>query len=339
MDPRLTPAEFIKSSEFIPVVDVRSPKEFAQGHIPRAHNIPLFSDEERAIVGTTYTRSGNRNAIMKGLEIVGPKLKQYVQQANTIAPGGELLLHCWRGGMRSEAMAWLFSFSGLKAYVLEGGYKSYRHYIRESFESGPEMKVLTGMTGSGKTEILKYLESKGGQVIDLEGLANHKGSAFGALGQESQPTSEQFENELACLWIALNPEKPVWVEDESLNIGKVVIPEVFFKKMRNSPLIPIDISFEKRVQRLAEEYGRFDKYKILELIQKISSKMGTEQAKSAADAYNANNLRLAVEIILKYYDKTYSYSIESRSDLIMTRISGNDFKDHTAIAEFLKTIR
>jgi tRNA 2-selenouridine synthase len=339
MNPRLTPAEFIKSSEFIPVVDVRSPKEFAQGHIPGACNIPLFSDEERAIVGITYTRSGNRNAIMKGLEIVGPKLKEYVQEANKIAPGGELLLHCWRGGMRSEAMAWLFDFSGLKAHVLEGGYKSYRRYIRESFESGPEMKVLTGMTGSGKTEILKYLDSTGEQVIDLEGLANHKGSAFGALGQEAQPTSEQFENELACLWIALNPEKPVWVEDESLNIGKVIIPEVFFKKMRNSPLILIDVSFEKRVQRLAEEYGRFDKFQILELIQKISNRMGGDHAKNATAALMNNNLREAVEIVLRYYDKSYAYSIESRGDVKMIRISGDEFADHRAIADFLRTIR
>jgi tRNA 2-selenouridine synthase len=339
MDPRLTPAEFIKSSEFIPVVDVRSPKEFAQGHIPGACNIPLFSDEERAMIGITYTRSGNRNAIMKGLEIVGPKLKEYVQEANKIAPGGELLLHCWRGGMRSEAMAWLFDFSGLKAHVLEGGYKSYRRFIHESFKSGPELKVLGGMTGSGKTEILKYLYDAGEQVIDLEGLANHKGSAFGGLGQESQPTSEQFENELANHWIALNPEKPVWIEDESLNIGKVILPDGFFKKMRNSPLYLLELSFEKRVQRLMEEYGRFDKDQLLYLVEKISKRMGGDHAKNATAALMKNNLGEAIEIVLRYYDKTYAYSLESRGDVKMIKISGDEFADHKAFAEFLKTIR
>jgi len=338
MDPRLTPAEFIKSSEFIPVVDVRSPKEFAQGHIPGACNIPLFSDEERAMIGITYTRSGNRNAIMKGLEIVGPKLKEYVQEANKIAPGGELLLHCWRGGMRSEAMAWLFDFSGLKAHVLEGGYKSYRRFIHESFKSGPELKVLGGMTGSGKTEILKYLYDAGEQVIDLEGLANHKGSAFGGLGQESQPTSEQFENELANHWIALNPEKPVWIEDESLNIGKVILPDVLFKKMQEAVLVYVDVPFDIRVDRLMEEYGHFKGEELIPIIHHISRRMGGDVAKRAIVCVQNGHIKQAISIVLEYYDKTYQYSLSRSEERNVLKVSDLNFKDSRFNISLIRTL-
>jgi tRNA 2-selenouridine synthase len=339
MAQRLTPAEFIRSSEIIPVVDVRSPKEFTQGHIPGAHNIPLFSDEERAIVGTTYTRSGNQQAVLKGLELVGPKLKDFVQHARRIAPGGDLLVHCWRGGMRSEAMAWLFNFSGIKTQILEGGYKAYRRYIRDALSVGPELKVLGGMTGSGKSEILKHLSEAGEQVIDLEALACHKGSAFGALGELEQPTTEQFENNLSKQWLLMDAKRPVWIEDESLNIGKVIIPEVFFNRMRLSDLFFIESSFDVRVQRLMRDYGQFDRNILLELISKISRRMGGMEAKNAAAALFSGNLKESVSIVLKYYDKTYSYSIDARNNMSMHKIDADEFEDSKTIALYLKTIR
>lgn len=309
---KLQPAEFLDRSKTRPVIDVRSPKEFAQGHIPGAFSIPLFSDEERAMVGITYTREGNKDAILKGLEIVGPKLADYVRQASKLAQGGEVLVHCWRGGMRSEAMAWLLNFSGIEVSLLDGGYKAYRRYIRQSFESGPPVKVLGGMTGSGKTEMLRNMKADGEQVIDLEALAHHKGSAFGALGEEPQPTTEQFENDLAAEWLSMDPGRPVWVEDESLNIGKVIIPDVLFQRMREAEFHFLDVPFETRVGRLMEEYGRFEKEALLELISKISRRMGGDQAKWAADSLKEGNLKKAVEIVLGYYDRTYHYSLGQR---------------------------
>jgi tRNA 2-selenouridine synthase len=309
---KLNAAEFLPRAKTRPVIDVRSPKEYAQGHIPGAHSLPLFSDEEREKVGITYTREGNKDAIQKGLEIVGPKLAGFVQLARELAPGGELMVHCWRGGMRSEAMAWLFNFSGMKADVLEGGYKAYRHFIRQSFATGPALKVLGGMTGSGKTEMLRKMKADGEQVIDLEALAHHKGSAFGWLGQEEQPTNEQFENDLAAQWLSMDPSRPVWVEDESLNIGKVILPDVFFEKMRDAEFQFLEVPFDTRVQRLMAEYGHFDKEVLLSVISHISRRMGGDQAKLASDALVNGDLQQAVEIVLRYYERTYQYSLEQR---------------------------
>ena len=339
MTTKLNPYDFLKLADRLPVMDVRSPKEFAQGHIPGAINIPLFNDEERATVGITYARSGNQDAILKGLEIVGPKLQGFVRTAKEAAPGGEILVHCWRGGMRSEAMAWLFNFSGIKTNILEGGYKAFRRHIREAFEKGPDLLLLGGMTGSGKTEILRLLREQGEQVIDLEELAHHKGSAFGALGEPVQPTTEQFENDLALQWLALDPGKPVWVEDESLNIGKVVIPEVFFKRMGSSRLFLLELSFERRVSRLIGEYGTFDTKILSALVEKISKRMGGKQAKKATDSLMNHDLKKAVEIVLPYYDETYTYSLKTRENLDITAIDGGGFEDHRALASHLKTIR
>jgi tRNA 2-selenouridine synthase len=224
-------------------------------------------------------------------------------------------------------MAWLFNFAGLKADVLEGGYKAYRHYIRQSFESGPPLKVLGGMTGSGKTEMLKRIAAEGEQVIDLEGLAHHKGSAFGWLGQEEQPTNEQFENDLAAQWLAMDPSRPVWVEDESLNIGKVILPDVFFQRMRDAEFQLLDVPFDTRVQRLMAEYGHFDKEVLLSIISHISRRMGGDQARQASDALVNGDLQQAVEIVLDYYDKTYRYSLEQRGS--------NDSSGESTIRRYL----
>lgn len=336
---KLPPYDFLKLAERLPVVDVRSPKEFLQGHVPGAHNLPLFSDDERAQVGTAYTRNGNQQAILKGLEVIGPKLREFVIGARRIAPGGEILVHCWRGGMRSEAMAWLFNFSGMEARVLEGGYRAYRRHIRNELAKGPSIRIIGGMTGSGKTEILHHLAEAGEQVVDLENLAHHKGSAFGALGEEDQPTTEQFENCLAKVWMNFDPGKTVWIEDESLNVGKVVIPAVFFQRMRNSPLYFIELSFEKRVDRLVLEYGDFDRAILGEIILKIGRRMGGDAAKTATDSLIKGDVRNSIGIVLKYYDKTYRYSLENRGGLVMKMIPGEDFPHHQAIAAHLKTIR
>ena len=188
-------SEFLEKAETIPVLDLRSPGEYEDGHITGAINMPLFDDDERAKVGTKYKQVSKEEAMLLGLDIVGPKMSDMVRKAMSLAVNGEICLYCWRGGMRSGSVAWLLSTAGLKVTRLVKGYKAYRHHIREAFSQDVNLIVIGGMTGSGKTDILLEMLEQGHQVLDLEGYANHKGSAFGMLGQEKQPSSEQFEND------------------------------------------------------------------------------------------------------------------------------------------------
>ena len=335
---KLNPAEFLQRARSVPVIDVRAPKEFRQGHIPGAISMPLFDDDERAIVGITYTRMGREEAVLKGLEIIGPRLPEIAGQGREYAKDGELLVHCWRGGMRSEAMAWLLQLSGIKTSVLAGGYRAYRHYIRESLSLGSPVIVLGGMTGSGKTELLQHLSTLGEQVLDLEALANHKGSAFGSMGQPDQPTTEQFENDLAFQWLALDPKKPVWIEDESRNIGKVIIPEPLFNKMIGAPVVFIEVPFELRVKRLSEEYGSFETSDLAELIRKISRRMGGDKANEAIQALERGNIGEAVSIVLHYYDKSYQYGLSKREKNRMQMIKVENEDLHTIASKLQERI-
>lgn len=334
--PKLDPQIFLELSHTTPVIDVRAPKEFAQGHIPGAHSLPLFTDEERAVVGTTYARKGKDAALHTGLEIVGPKMSMFVVKAGEIAPDQEILVHCWRGGMRSEAMAWLLQFAGMKTDVLEGGYRAYRRYCKSAFGNNQPVIVLGGMTGSGKTELLNQLKESGEQVIDLEWLAHHKGSAFGALGQLDQPTNEQFENDLAAEWLKLDPELSAWIEDESLNIGKVIIPEPLYKKMAQAPVIFVDVPFEERVERLVREYGNFDKTELSAIISKIGKRIGGDVANAAVKAVNNGDLSSAIAVVLKYYDKTYQYGLSKRDSGKLLKISYAEF--HRGFADIRREL-
>jgi tRNA 2-selenouridine synthase len=326
LSPKLSASAFLEFSKRLPVIDVRSPAEFSHGHIPGAFSLPLFDDLERAEIGTLYAEQGKEAALHRGLDLVGPKLTLFVRTAKEIAQGEEILVHCWRGGMRSEAMAWLLRFSGIETAILKGGYKEYRQFIKQSFASGPPVIVLGGMTGSGKTELLHHMESQGEQVIDLEGIAHHKGSAFGSLGQLDQPSQEQFENDLASKWLALDSSRQVWVEDESRNIGKVIIPDTVFNKMANSKVIFIEMPFEDRVKRLVKEYGSFRKETLSSVIIKIHKRIGGDVAQDALKALEENDVQTAVSIILKYYDKTYEYGLSKRDKNKILRINYAEFR-------------
>lgn len=325
------PEQFLQRSQWIPVIDVRAPKEFRQGHIPGAISLPLFDDDERAVIGITFTNTGRDAALLKGLDIVGPKLHDFVKKGHELAKSGELLVHCWRGGMRSEAIAWLFNFSGIKTSVLTGGYREYRHYIRKSLSQGPPIITLGGMTGSGKTEILQHLCFLGEQVLDLENLANHKGSAFGSLGKEDQPTTEQFENNLAARWLAFDNQKPVWIEDESRNIGKAIIPEPIFVKMTNAPVVFVEVPFEQRVKRLVNEYGSFNIQDLVSLVEKIRKRLGGETANSTIKSLQNGDLENAISMVLNYYDRTYQYGISKREISKIRTINFAEF--HRGFAE------
>lgn len=303
---------FLELAENIPVIDVRSPAEFSAGHIPGAVNIPIFNDDERAVVGTKYKKEGRIPAIIEGLKLTGPSMSKKLEQALKESKEGKLLVHCWRGGMRSEAMAWLFSQGDIHTEVLEGGYKAYRNHILEAISGKQKMIVLGGMTGSSKTHILRFLKNLGEQVIDLEGLANHKGSAFGSLGQPPQPTTEQFANNLFTEWRKLDNNFPFWVEDESRNIGTVFIPDCLYGNMQNTRAIILMMDVKTRLPRLMEEYSVYPAETLKASILKISKRLGGDNTRDALAAVDAGDISKAIEISLYYYDKAYSYGLTKK---------------------------
>lgn len=297
-----------------PIIDVRSPAEFTHAHIPGAHNIALLENDERAEVGILYKKSGRQAAILKGLDIIGPKMSGIVKKGLAISPRRRLRMHCWRGGMRSDSMAWLLSTAGFDVKILEGGYKNYRLFIREQLSSDAKYIVLSGKTGSGKTKILQAMKNMEQQVLDLETMANHKGSSFGALGEQPQPSTEQFENNLYDAWKNLDKSKPIWLEDESHFIGKVAIPEPFFAKMRNCCVIRVEMPLELRVNRLVEDYAGFPKKELIDATERITKRLGGQHAKHAIESIERGDFKSAIEIVLYYYDKAYNYGLSKREE-------------------------
>ena len=297
--------EFWERSKFVPILDVRSPGEYQHGHIPDAINVPLFSDQQRAAVGITYKKSGRQPAVQKGLELVGPQLAGLVKKAISIARNGDVLVHCWRGGMRSQSFAAILELACLRTTVLNGGYKAYRAMSRCSFERPFKFLVISGFTGAGKTDVLRLLDQAGEQVIDLEGFANHRGSAFGGVGQLQQPTTEQFENLLFEKIDRLDLTKTVWVEDEGNRIGGVVVPPAIYDRIRHSPAVSIDRTLERRVNNLLIDYGDLPGEQLIVSIEKIRKRLGGLATQQAVASVDSADVKSAIEIVLAYYDKTY----------------------------------
>jgi tRNA 2-selenouridine synthase len=332
--------EFLELANHHPVFDVRSPGEYNHAHIPGAHSLPLFTDEERKVVGTTYKQQSREAAIKIGLDYFGPKMRSMVETVELIVKTHNsrltthdsrlILVHCWRGGMRSAAIAWLLDLYGFKVYTLIGGYKKYRNYVLDTFKLPFRFNIIGGYTGSGKTALLKTFKEKGENVIDLEGIAKHKGSAFGSIGMPQQPGQEMFENLLSSELRALigdqnsesleaSPEGGglvgVWLEDESQRIGQVNLPKDLWETMRRSPVYFMDIPFEERLDYIVEEYGPLDPEKLIDAIGRISQKLGHLNAKNAISLLNEGKIRESFDILLKYYDKFYFKSLHNRESI------------------------
>ncbi|MFT5964326.1 MAG: tRNA 2-selenouridine synthase [Flavobacterium sp.] len=299
----------------IPLIDVRSPGEFAAGHIPNAINLELFTDEERVVVGTAYKKESKERAFEIGFAYVKPKLNDFITKSAAIAPEKEVAIHCWRGGMRSNAFADHLIENGFeKVYVIEKGYKTFRNYVLQFFEQPYHLKVLGGYTGTGKTEILHSLKKKGQQVIDLERLANHRGSAFGGIDLPPQPTTEQFENNLFSELQNLNHNLPIWIEDESRLIGNIAIPGAFYTKMVEMPVYFLDVPLEDRTNHLVITYASLSHDKLADAISRITKRLGYDNAKFAQEALEKRNYHKVVEITLIYYDKYYLKGLQKRAN-------------------------
>lgn len=340
---KLTIQEFFQRSPHHPILDVRSPGEYAQAHIPGAQNLPLFTDEERKIIGTIYKRQSREQAIKIGLDFFGSKMRNMVEEAEKIIkrnklkvavliknnkpdstynselkPQTTVFIHCWRGGMRSSAVAWLLELYGFNVYLLEGGYKAYRNWVLEQFKKEYELNIIGGFTGSGKTTIIHQLQKSGERVINLEGLANHKGSAFGALGQSPQPRQEMFENLLAGelhMLMTDDRERPIWIEDESQRIGILNIPPAFWKTMRTKPVYFINIPFNERLGYITNEYGCHEKEMLVNAIIRIQKRLGPLETKTAVGYLLENNHYECFSILLSYYDKHYSKALHNRENI------------------------
>ncbi len=320
------------------LIDVRTPAEFEQGRIPGAINIPLFTNEERVLVGTLYKQHGKQPAILKGLELVGPNMADIIVKVKALVKNNTVLVHCWRGGMRSGSVAWLLETYGLKVFVLKGGYKAFRNFALSSFNQTYNLNVLGGYTGSAKTLVLIKLKELHQQVIDLEKLAAHKGSAFGALGENKQPTQEQFENELAIALQDMDIIKCIWLEDESRLIGNKVIPGGLWEQMRISKTFCINLPFEKRVKYLSNEYGKFPIEHIKESLQKITKRLGHLQTEIAITALDNNDLETACRMCLFYYDRSYKHGIEQRNKETITQVHFDELDVNAMAQQLLKQL-
>ncbi len=382
---KLNIGEFLSLASQNPVLDVRSPGEYLHAHFPGAYSLPLFTDEERKVVGTTYKQQSREAAIKIGLDFFGPKMKRMIEEVEQLLvfpqdparsfklgslnpkpktpvrtghPGGQnpetVLVYCWRGGMRSTGVAWLLDLYGFNVYTLTGGYKSFRKWVLNSWQYPWSFKILGGYTGSGKTKVLKELEEKGEPVIDLEAVASHKGSAFGALGLPPQPSQEMFENLLAVKLFEVGTRKSevrkpddfresfalptsdcrlptadfrlqtpaIWIEDESQRIGTLNIPQQLWKRMRLQPVFFLDVPIKERLSYLVNEYGRQNKGDLAAAITRIQKKLGGLETKTALNCLVENDVSGCFRILLKYYDKLYSRGLQNRSDLqaLLTKI-------------------
>lgn len=314
---------FLQLQQEHPVLDVRSPGEYNHAHIPRAENLPLFSDEERKIVGTAYKQQSRETAIKLGLDFFGIKMRAMVEYAEAItqdfpaAANGKkkILIHCWRGGMRSAAIAWLLDLYGFEVYTLNGGYKAFRKWALQQFDKTWPIKVVGGYTGSGKTEFLYTIKEKGATIIDLEDIAKHKGSAFGKVAGTTQPGQEMFENLLAIGLSKCPVDKYIWVEDESQRIGLVNIPKAFWETMRAAPVYFIDINFENRLEHIVKEYGNISKEVLINAIVRISKRLGGLETKTAVNCLLENDVPGCFAILLKYYDKHYKKALYARDNI------------------------
>lgn len=309
-------SQLLERMSSVPVIDVRSPGEYAHARIPGADSLPLFSDEERKMVGTAYKQESREKAIKIGVDYFGGKMRQMIERAeDLIKTSGTrtVIVHCWRGGMRSAGVAWLLDLYGFKVYTVMGGYKAFRRWALDQLLQDHDLAVLGGYTGSGKTEILGHLHALGEQTIDLEDIAHHKGSAFGAIGQPPQPSQEMFENLFALeLWKQGRNGRRIWIEDESQRIGHVNIPGAMWTCMRSKPVHFVEVPFEARLDHIMGHYGKLNRGELAAAILRIQKRLGGLETKTALAYLAEGDLRECFRILLTYYDKQYGKSLDQR---------------------------
>lgn len=304
-------------------VDVRTPLEYDEDHIPGAVNIPLLTNEERVEIGTIHKVDGPRAARIRGLELVAHRMPAMAASIAEAASGRPILVYCWRGGLRSKTVASILELAGYDAVQLNGGYKSFRHHVLDFFSPftppGP-LVVIHGMTGIGKTSFLLGLNDEHFTVIDLEGLACHRGSAFGEVGLDQGLTQKRFDTLLWDAFRRSQPGKPVIVEGESRRIGKISLPGDMYEVMLRGRKVWCEASLSTRVRRLITEYGRPDyREGMEEALKRIKKRLGPDKFSEISGYLQRWELEPFTEELIKhYYDKVYYKVREWREDAVIS---------------------
>ena len=338
--------EFRKTKALL--IDVRSPDEYYKGHVPNSINIPIFNNEERSIIGKKYKIFGREIAVREGFKIIENKIENIIKKFKLIkkeflnstidkfSNDKNIKIYCARGGMRSQSMLWLLEKFNYRCVTLKGGYKTYRNWVLNSFENKKKIIVIGGKTGTRKTKILNKLKSLDYQILDFESLANHRGSSFGGLGMNKQPTNEQYENLIAEDLDKFNKNNFIFVEAESPNIGKNRIPHELYKQMKNSKRIEIIRDEKIRIKELINTYSKYHKNDLKESVYKISKRLGPQRTKSAIDSIDNEDWENVCKSVLDYYDRCYEHELKDKEDI---KILDMELKtDSEIINEILKTI-
>ena len=317
------------------LIDARSEKEFLHAHVPGAINIPLLNNEHRHLIGIEYKQKGREAAVILGFKLAGPLFHTFIEKAKSLTQEREVLVYCWRGGMRSGIMAWLLEMSGFRVSLLKGGYKAFRNFVLGQFGLSRRIIIVGGNTGSGKTEVLQELARASEQVIDLEALAHHRGSAFGSLGLPPQPSTEQFENYLALQWFCLDPDRIVWVEGESRSIGRIKIPDDLFEQLQSAPLLEIICTRYERLHRILNDYGDFPKEDLATCTRRLQKKLGHLRMTLALESLRDGRLKDWINILLDYYDLNYQYSLSLRNSSVRQEVFKQEKEDSGVLAQRL----
>ncbi len=298
--------EFLKTP--VPCIDVRAPIEFEGSSIIAAHNVPLLNNENRKAIGICYKQKGKEAAIAMGYELINPISHTFIDSMHAITESKTVKIYCARGGLRSHKMAEYLANNGYDVLLLRGGYKAYRNHVLKRIECFKNILILSGNTGCNKTGLLEALLQNGEQVLNLEGLANHKGSAFGGLGEKVQPSNAQFSNLIFEALRTFNPDQRLWVESESITIGRIAIPLELWTNMQLANGIEIVLPLEERINFIVNTYGQFDLNALAEAIQKLRKRLGAEATTTLCEMTLNNQLHGVVRQLLQYYDKGYEAS-------------------------------
>jgi tRNA 2-selenouridine synthase len=267
-------------------------------------------------VGTLYKQQGRQEAVLRGLALVGPRLEALAAElagCSAAAAGAPLRLHCWRGGLRSASVAWLAQQLELPVLLLEGGYKSYRRWVLELFERPWPLRLLGGRTGTGKTALLLALQQRGVAVVDLEGLAHHRGSSFGGLGLPDQPSVEHYENLLAAALTPLAGAEQIWLEAESAMVGRCRIPAGLWRQMQAAPVLAVERPLAERVAQLVAIYGAQDPLALADATRRIARRLGPQRTALALEAIERRDWATACRQMLDYYDRCYDHDLSGHA--------------------------
>mgnify|MGYP000588362212 CR=1 FL=1 len=331
---------------FDAIIDARSPSEFAHDHIPGAINCPVLDDEERARVGTLYKQVSPFDARKLGAVMVARNVANHIETLFADKPKGwKPLVYCWRGGQRSGSLSLVLSQIGFRVQVIEGGYQAYRRAVMADLEKLPEglrFRVLCGKTGSGKSRLLAALQSQGAQVLDLEGIANHRGSVLGLVPGQPQPTQKRFDSVLWDTLRRFDPGQPVWVESESRKVGELRVPEQLIHHMRAAPCVRVELSVAARVRLLMEDYDFFvnDVPAFCERLNALRALRGNEVINEWQAAASSGRIEGVVEQLLTtHYDPVYLQSMQRNyADFPSATLVEPPDGDHATLQEVARSL-